>query len=29
VRLLLDRGARRFHPAHGGPFDADHVAELL
>jgi glyoxylase-like metal-dependent hydrolase (beta-lactamase superfamily II) len=29
VRLLLDRGARRFHPAHGGPFDADHVAKLL
>jgi glyoxylase-like metal-dependent hydrolase (beta-lactamase superfamily II) len=29
VRLLLDRGARRFHPAHGGPFDADRVAKLL
>jgi hydroxyacylglutathione hydrolase len=29
VRRLLDRGARRFHPAHGGPFDADRVAALL
>jgi len=29
VRRLLDQGARRFHPAHGGPFDADRVAELL
>lgn len=29
VRKLLDRGVRRFHPAHGGPFDAEHVAGLL
>jgi glyoxylase-like metal-dependent hydrolase (beta-lactamase superfamily II) len=29
VRLLLDRGARTFHPAHGGPFEADRVARLL
>ncbi len=29
VRLLLDRGAKRFHPAHGGPFTADQVAKLL
>ncbi len=29
VQSLLDRGVRRFHVAHGGPFDADRVAELL
>jgi glyoxylase-like metal-dependent hydrolase (beta-lactamase superfamily II) len=29
VRLLLDRGVRTFHSAHGGPFDADRVARLL
>ncbi len=29
VRKLLDRGVRRFHPAHGGPFDAERVAGLL
>lgn len=29
VRLVLSRGVRRFHPAHGGPFDAERVAALL
>jgi hydroxyacylglutathione hydrolase len=29
VRKLLDRGVRRFHPAHGGPFDAEDVERLL
>ncbi len=29
VREVLNRGVKRFHPAHGGPFDADRVAELL
>ncbi len=29
VRAVLARGVRRFHPAHGGPFDAERVADLL
>ncbi len=29
VQTLLDRGVRRFHPAHGGPFAAERVADLL
>jgi glyoxylase-like metal-dependent hydrolase (beta-lactamase superfamily II) len=29
VRNVLAYGVRRFHPAHGGPFDAERVAALL
>jgi hydroxyacylglutathione hydrolase len=29
VRAVLARGVQRFHPAHGGPFDAERVADLL
>lgn len=29
VQKLLNRGVHRFHPAHGGPFDAERVAGLL
>jgi glyoxylase-like metal-dependent hydrolase (beta-lactamase superfamily II) len=28
-RLLLEQGARRIHPAHGKPFDANVLAKLL